>query len=366
MAQMHVDDATRQAVLRVLESGRWIHGPEGEAFEREFARMLGARHAVVCANGTVALYMALWALGIRPGDEVVVPSFSFVATATPVVAHGAKPVFVDVRPDTYTLDVMQVERAITAKTRAIVPVDLYGHPVPEIKRLQEIADERNIPVLEDACQAHGATLNGQACGTFGKLSAFSFYPSKNMTVAGDGGALATNDDDLATKLRMLRDAGRRPGAKYDHDVVGLNFRLSEMQSAVGRVQLAKLPEWNEARRRNAAELTKRLTGTPGITLPIESPGARHVYHQYVIRVDGPDGSARDALAAHLRERGVETIIHYPVPIHEQPWARAAYGELALPNSSRAAREVLSLPVHPKLTPEDVALVAEGVTSFRRR
>ena len=354
LAQMFHDEETLDAVKRVLESGRFIRGPEGAAFEAEFARFVGAKHAVVCASGTAAIEVLFMALGIRPGDEVIVPSMSFVATATPVMHLGATPVFADVSPDTLTLDPEDVRAKITARTKAIMPVHLFGHPA-DMAPLREIADAHGLKLIEDACQAHGAAYRGRNVGTLGHGAVFSFFPSKNMTVAGDGGAFVTDDASLADRVRSLTDAGRTPGNVYAHSELGLNFRLNEMQSAIGRVQLKHLPRWNEQRRANAESHRKAISAFEAYELPEEKPWARHVYHQFVIQTD-----RRDELRAFLASRGIESAVHYPIPIHQQ--AFVATGE-TLPITERACRRVLSLPVHPFLTEGQRATLYRAIGDF---
>lgn len=356
LAEVPADEEVQQAALRVLASGRYIRGPEAEGFGREFAAFSGVKHGEAVANGTLAVFSALHALGVGPGAEVIVPAFTFIATANPVVVLGAKPVFADVDPATYCLDPDHVYRLMTTRTRAIVGVDLFGQ-LADYPRLREVADQKGVPILEDACQAHGAELGGKRAGSFGSLAAFSFFPSKNLSVAGDGGAVVTDDDELAAKVAMFKDAGRAPGAKYEHDTVGLNLRMSELHAAIGRVLLRRLPGWVERRRGLARLYAQELRGTPGLGLPVERPGTRHAWHLYVVR-----HARRDALWDHLKKRGIEAGVHYPLPLHLQP-ALKGYGRGPLPESERAAREVLSLPCHPLLGDDDVRRVAREVRAF---
>lgn len=356
LAEMFVDDDVRQAALRVIESGRYIKGPEGEAFEREFAAKIGARHAVAVSSGTAALHIAYLASGIKPGDEVILPSHSFIATAAPLIHIGAIPVFADIDPETYTVDPREVLRLKSPRTKAIVPVHIYGQAA-EMAPLLETALPHGIKVIEDAAQAHLAEYRGKRVGTLGDVAIFSFFPSKNMTVAGDGGMLTTNDERIAGTLRMLRDAGRAPGKKYEHDIAGFNYRLSEIQSAIGRVQLKHLETWTERRRNNAARLRDALADTKGVTVPVERPGSKHVYHQFVIR-----HRERDALWKQLEKAGVEAGVHYPVPIHMQPALRT-HPRVKLPETERAAAEILSIPVHQGLGTGELDTVAETIRSF---
>lgn len=356
LAEVPVDDEVRQAALRVLASGRFIRGPEADAFGREFAAFCGARFGEAVCNGTAAIFAALHALGVGPGDEVIVPSFTFIGTANPVAVMGARPVFADIEPDTFCIRASHVARLTTPRTRCILPVHLYGHPA-DMDALREVADARGIPVLEDACQAHGAELGGRKVGTLGNAAAFSFFPSKNLGVAGDGGAVVTDDQDLARKVAMFKDAGRAPGAKYDHEAVGLNLRLSELLAAIGRVYLKRLPGWVERRRALAGLYAQELRGVPGLALPAERPGARHAWHLYVVR-----HARRDALREHLARHGIESGVHYPTPPHMQPALRE-FAKGGLPETERAAREVLSLPVHPLMSDDDVRRVARAVRAF---
>jgi len=348
-----------EAVKRVLLSGWLAHGPLVERFEEEFARVAAARHAVAVSSGTAALELMLRAAGVGPGDEVIVPAFTFIATANAVLAVGARPVFADIELDYYTVDPDSVAENITGRTKAIIAVHLYGHPA-DMRALRDLAEDHRLLLFEDAAQAHGASTPEGPVGGLGDAAAFSFYATKNMTT-GEGGMVTTNDDELARRVRLLRDHCQE--RKYLHVCLGFNYRMTSMQAALGLVQLRRLRALNEARRRNASLLTRMLAGT-GLILPRERPGYTHVYHQYVVRVDpGRVGVTRDELAARLASRGIQTAIHYPRPIPDQP----LYRSLGYPPSSRiaprallASRQVLSLPVHPKLRRRDVELVAEEV------
>jgi dTDP-4-amino-4,6-dideoxygalactose transaminase len=280
IAAPQIGEEERQAVLAVLDSGQLAQGPVVEDFEGAFARWCGVANAVAISNGTAALHLLLLAHGLKEGDEVITTAFSFVASANSALFVGAKPVFVDIEPDTYTLDPDRVESAITPKTRAIMPVDLYGHPAA-IGDLREIARRHDLVLIEDACQAHGATIGAVKTGALGVSAAFSFYPTKNMTTS-EGGMVTTDDDDIAAKVRLLRQHGAT--TRYRHEVLGYNFRLTELAAAIGRAQLAKLDGFNQARRRNAKVLDRGLAGVPGLVTPIERRGYGHVYHQYTIRL----------------------------------------------------------------------------------
>ena len=357
LTEVYVDDAVREAALRVLDSGWFVKSQENAGLEKEFAAYVGARHAVTVSSGTAALYLALQALGVRPRDEVLVPSFSFIATVTPLLQLGAKPVFVDIDRETFNIDPDLARRKVTKRTRGMLPVHLYGHPA-DLGPLADLADDADLWMLEDACQAHGAQYRGRHVGTFGDAATFSFFPSKNMTVCGDGGAVVTNRVDIADRVRMLTDAGRKPGDKYLHQVVAGNYRLSELHAAIGRVQLSYLPQWIDARRRVAADYTNRLSTISGVRPPVEREGCAHSYYVYTIRA-----RRRDKLAAHLAASGIATGLYYPTPIHRQPAVPAVYRRAKLPETDRAAREVLSLPIHPRLAAEAVRQVAEAVGAF---
>jgi dTDP-4-amino-4,6-dideoxygalactose transaminase len=344
-----------EAVSRVLASGWFILGPEVEAFERELAAALGAGDAVAVGNGTDALFLALRALGVGPGDEVVTTSISAAFTALAVLQAGARPVFVDVDPRTLNLDAEKVERALTPRTRAILPVHLYGHPA-DMDPILALARERGLAVLEDACQAHGALYRDRPVGTLageGGIGALSFYPTKNLGAFGDGGAILVNDPSLARRLRQLRNGGQAD--RYRHELAGVNSRLDELQAALLRVGLRHLAAWTERRRAVAALYTQELRGA-GLELPGEQPYARAVFHLFVVRHE-----RRDALMTALRERGVGTLIHYPIPLHLQPAFAALGGKPGgLPVSEKACAEVFSLPLYPELRDEQALAVVEAV------
>jgi perosamine synthetase len=353
IAAPQIGDEERRAVIAVLDSGQLAQGPVVEAFEREFAAWIGVRHAVAVNSGTAALHLLFLARGMKDGDEIITSPFTFVASANAALFVGARPVFVDIELDTYCLDPALVEAAITARTRAIMPVDLYGHP-SAMNELREIADRRGLLLIEDACQAHGASIDGRKAGALGVDATFSFYPTKNMTTA-EGGMVTTDDDEVAAKVRSLRQHGATE--RYRHDILGYNFRLTDLAAALGRAQLAKLDGFNEVRRRNAAMLNKGLSGTPGVRLPQERAGCRHVYHQYTIRVE----HERDAMQERLRDLGVGTAVHYPIPVHRQPLYRdLGYGADSLPCAELAANQVLSLPVHPGLSESDLRRIVDSV------
>ncbi len=334
----------RKAVDRVLAGGMLAQGPEVAAFEDEFAKVVAGRHCAAVNSGTSALHLGLLAAGIGRGDEVIVPSFSFAATANAVALAGAVPVFVDIERDSFCLSPAAVEAAVGPRTRAIMPVHLYGHPAA-MDDLMTIAARHDLLVVEDAAQAHAAALHGTPVGAFGVVAAFSFYPTKNMT-SGEGGMVTTASPDIDRMVRLLRNQGME--RRYANEVVGFNTRMTDIHAAIGRVQLGKLAGWTAQRQHNAAFLDASLRG---VVTPTVAPGATHVYHQYTIRV--PED--RDGFAEELSRRGVGSGVYYPVPIHRLP---AFDQPLDLPETERAARECLSLPVHPALTEDELGTIAE--------
>lgn len=340
------------AVHRVMERGDFILGEDVARFEEEFAAYCGAKHAVGVGSGLAALELGLRALGVGPGDEVIVPSHTFIASAAAVTFAGAIAILVDVDPTTYCIDLEQVEAAVTPRTRAIIPVHLYGLPA-EMDALLAIAERHGLAVVEDACQAHGASYKGRRTGSLGTIGAFSFYPSKNLGGIGDGGIVLTNDSQIAERVRAMRNCGQV--VKNRHELPPFNHRLDTIQAAVLRVKLRHLDAWNLARRQSAALYADRLREA-GVALPTESDGSTHVYHVYVVR-----SRRRDALQTHLRERDIGTGIHYPAPVHLQPfYASDGYRQGQFPVAERLCSEVLSLPMFPGMSVEQVQYVAEQV------
>jgi dTDP-3-amino-3,4,6-trideoxy-alpha-D-glucose transaminase len=341
------------AIHRVLDRGWYILGPEVEAFEAAFARYHGVSHAIGVANGTDAIELALRAGGVGPGDEVITVAHTAVATVCAIERTGAIPILVDIDSSSCTMDPAAARAAVTSRTRALVPVHLYGHPA-EMGALRELAGQYHLLIVEDCAQAHGARYNNRLVGTMGQMGAFSFYPTKNLGAYGDGGAVITNDMQLAERLRRLRNYGQT--SRYHHRDRGVNSRLDEMQAAILGVKLLHLNEHNDARRRLADCYRNHLRG---VELPTEEngfPGVHHVYHLYVIR-----HAQRDRLQESLRRRGIGTLIHYPVPIHRQPaYKDLGYGLGALPVTERVAGEILSLPMYVGLKPGDIATIAHAV------
>jgi dTDP-4-amino-4,6-dideoxygalactose transaminase len=347
-----VDDELKQAVLAAMDSRQWILGPECRAFETELARYVGVRHAVLTNSGTAALWMAFRALGVKAGDEILVPSHTAFPTVEAICFAEATPVFVDVDA-WHGMDVADAAAKVTPRTVGIVPVHIYGQPV-DVPAVRELTARFGLWNVEDCCQAHGAAWDGRKVGSFGRAAAFSFYPSKNLTVMGDGGVIVTDDDEIAARTRRLRDHGRLN--KDVHSEVGFNLRFNELQAAVGRVGLRRLDAMNERRRALAARYQAALAGLP-LELPVERAHARHVYHLFVVRTD-----RRQALAAWLKERGIQTGIHYPVPSHRQP-AVESLGAPALPRTERLVDEILTLPLSAGHTDEEIDRVAAAVRGF---
>ena len=345
-----IGDEERAAVDRILRSGMLAQGPEVAAFEDEFSGLVAQRHCIAVNSGTSGLHLALTALGVTQGDEVIVPSFTFAATANAVALTGATPVFADIDPQTFNIDPAAIEAAITPRTRAIQPVHLYGQPAA-MKEIMAIAARYDLIVAEDSAQAHMASLDGTPVGAFGATGVFSFYPTKNMT-SGEGGMISTASDVVARQCRLLRNQGMEK--RYVNEIIGFNTRMTEIHAAIGRVQLTKLARWTEQRRVNAKFLDENLQG---VVIPFVSPGAFHVYHQYTIRVIGHD---RDAFAAEMVKRGVGNGVYYPIPVHQLP----SFGHtFDLPETTRAANEVLSIPVHPSLSQGDLETIVSVVNSI---
>lgn len=343
-----IGEDERKAVDAVLASGQLAQGSEVAAFEREFSEVLLDHRAAVAVNsGTSGLHLGLLAAGIGPGDEVIVPSFTFAATANSVALTGATPVFADIEPDYFCLDAKSVEAHITDKTKGIMPVHLYGHPF-NVTDIQQIADRHDLRLFEDAAQAHGAAVDGRRVGTFGTFATFSLYPTKNMT-SGEGGMVSTNDPEVERRLRLLRNQGME--RQYENELVGFNCRMTNIHAAIGRVQLTKVMGWTKQRQSNAAFLDANLEG---VHTPKVAKGYEHVYHQYTIRVT----EDRDGFARALREEyNVGSGVYYPVPNHELAPYRVAEH---LPETASAAKEVLSLPVHPSLSENDLERIVEAV------
>ncbi len=351
-----LQEEVKEAIAGVLDGMNLFLGENVFQLERDFAAFCNAKHAVGVGSGTDALYLGLRALGVGPGDEVITVPNTFIATVSAINMAGAKPVFVDIDPDTYLMDTSKIAAAITERSRVLLPVHLYGQPVA-MDRVRMQAEEHGLAVLEDACQAHGAEYRGARTGTLGDAAAYSFYYSKNLGAYGEGGIAVTDSRDIATQLQLLRNHGS--STRYYHSVLGMNSRLDELQAAVLRIKLRHLEQWNEARRALAGEYNRRLAGLPGVVTPIEAPDARHVYHLYVIRAQ-----ARDELLEWLKGHGVQAGIHYPVPIHLQEACRElGYEDGDFPVAEKVADEIISLPIYPELTTTDVDYVCQTIGDF---
>ncbi|MCW5875071.1 MAG: DegT/DnrJ/EryC1/StrS family aminotransferase [Anaerolineales bacterium] len=353
IAKPIIEDEEKQAVLQVLESGVLAQGPRVEEFEKSFARMCGVEHAVATSSGTTALHTALLAHKIGQGDEVITSPFTFIASANSILYVGGKPVFVDIDPNTFNIDPAKIEAAITQKTKAIMPVHLFGLSC-DMEAIQAIADKYNLIVIEDACQSHGASFRGKRVGSFG-TGIFSLYPTKNITSA-EGGMITTNDSKLADECRIIRQHGMR--RRYYHDDLGFNFRMTDVHAAIGNEQLKKLGRFNSARQKNAKFFNENLQF---VQTPRTPEGYEHVYHQYTIKVPS---DKRDALVEHLKERGVGSGVYYPVPVHKQSYYVNELGyRVSLREAEQAAEQVLSLPVHPGLSGADLEVIVNQVNSF---
>lgn len=352
---LSIKDEIDAAIQRVVDSTSFILGPDVRAFEEEFARFCGVQHAVGVDSGTAALHLAFLACDIGPGDEVITTPHTFIATIGMLGRVGARPVFVDIDPRTYNMDPAKIEAAITERTKAILPVHLYGQPA-EMDPILEIADRHGLKVIEDAAQAHGAEYKGRRAGGMGHVAIFSFYPGKNLGAYGDAGALVTDDGQIAEKVRLLRNHGRRD--KYEHLLQGFNYRMDTLQAAILRAKLPHLEEWNEARRRHAATYREFLSDLD-LVLPYEPKHVRAVYHLFVVRLQ-----ERDALREHLKARGISTGIHYPIPLHLQPaYHHLGHKEGDFPITEECARQVLSLPLYPELTQAQIEEVAQAIKEF---
>ena len=356
MAKPQIGDDEKQAVLAVLDSGILAQGPRVKEFEEAFAAMCGVKHAIATSSGTTALHTALLAHGIGEGDEVITSAFTFIASANSTLYVGARPVFVDIDPRTFNLDPSLIEKAITRKTKAILPIHLYGLSA-DMAPIMETAEKHGLVVVEDACQSHGAEYAGRKVGSFG-TGTFSLYPTKNIT-SGEGGMITTNADAVNDQCRVIRQHGMRK--RYHHEELGFNFRMSDLHAAIGLAQLKKIGKFNAQRQANAKFLSANLKG---VTVPYIPERQTHVFHQYTVRVPG---GKRDALRSHLEGRGVSSEVYYPVPIHQQSFYAGSLGYRdKLPETERASTEVLSLPVHPGLSSSDLELIVSAVNEFMEK
>ena len=350
IARPQMGEEEKELVWSAMSSGALAQGARVQELEERFADFIGVPHAVATSSGTTALHLALLAAGVGPGDEVITVPFTFIASASTIVFTGARPVFVDVEAATFNIDIGQIEAAITTKTRAILPVSLYGQPAP-MPAIAQIAERHGLAVVEDAAQSHGAAVGERRSGSWG-IGCFSFYPTKNMTT-GEGGMITTSDAELAVRARLAREHGMK--VRYHHDVLGYNFRMTDIHASIGLAQLSKLPAYNARRRMIAARYDAALRG---VITPEAQPGVTHVYHQYTLRVH-----RRDEFVEGLRARGVGSAIYYPIPVHRQkPFVELGYGQQRFPVSERLCAEVVSIPVHPSLTDDEVETVIAAVNA----
>ncbi|HEY8667410.1 MAG TPA: DegT/DnrJ/EryC1/StrS family aminotransferase [Tepidisphaeraceae bacterium] len=360
LSRVHHSELIDRRILEVVKGGNYILGPECKAFEKELAAYFGVPHVVLSSSWTAAVHLLHLAQNLKQGDEILVPSLTAFPSIEPMIHAGVRPVFCDI-DDTYTIDPADAKKRITKRTVGILPVHLYGRPA-NLDAFQKLAADHGLWIIEDCAQSHGAKWKGKRVGGIAKMAAFSFYPSKNLTVYGDGGAIATDDPEIARKVTMLRNHGRKD--KYLHEKVGFNLRFNEIQAAVGREQLKVLDELNGNRRRAAEWYRRELQGVKGVTLPpTDKPGKTEtVYHMFVIRLDSLD--QREGLARHLRESGIETGVHYPVPNHQQPAIEELYGKLPpLPKTEDYVKRILSLPMFPAISEDEVKTVAAGIKQF---
>lgn len=351
----------KRAVMDVLSSGNLAQGEKVEKFEKEFARFIGVKHCIAVNSGTAALHLALLALGIKSGDEVITTSFSFIASANCALFCGACPVFSDIDPRTFNISPYDIKNKITKKSKCIIPVHLYGQPA-DMSPIIEVANKHDLFIVEDCAQAHGAEYKNKKVGSIGDLGCFSFYPTKNMTT-GEGGAITTGIDELSEKLRLLRNHGQTKW--HCSSILGFNFRMTDIAAALGIEQLKKLKRFNRKRISNAKVLTKNLSGIDGLITPFISPNVTHVFNNYTIRVTNRFKLSRESLIKKLLNNGIETRIYYTSPIHMQSlYVKLGYGKISLPEANKASNEVLSLPIHPSLTRSDLSYIAEKINSFK--
>jgi len=353
IAKPYIGDEEKKLVMEVLDSGMLAQGPKVAALEEAFAELCNVKHAIATTSGTTALHAALLSHDIGPGDEVITSPFTFIASANSVLFTGARPVFVDIDPETFNIDPALIEDAITPQTKAILPIHLYGY-VCDMDAIMDIAERHNLVVIEDSCQAVGAKLNGKVAGSFG-TGTFSLYATKNV-MSGEGGMITTDDDEIAEKCRLIRSHGMK--VRYYHDMLGYNYRMSDLHAAIGLAQMQRLDEFMTIRQNNAKYLNEHINS---VITPKVKPGYEHVWHQYTIKVDG--GRDRDAAVKQLNEAGIGTGIFYPVPVHEQGYMRDIVGDYHLPVSERLAKEVISLPIHPQVSQEDLEKIVTEVNKL---
>jgi perosamine synthetase len=353
ISRPQIGEEEKAAVMKVLESGQLAQGPRVQEFEEKFAAWTGAKYGIATSSGTTALHVALLAHGIGKGDEVITTAFSFIASANCVLYTNARPVFADIEDQYFMIDPKDIEKRITPKTKAIIPVHLFGQ-MSDMDPIHAIAKEHNLAIVEDACQSHGAKYNGKSVGSWG-TACYSFYPTKNMTTI-EGGMITTNDPTIAERARLIRNHGSPK--RYMHEMLGFNFRMTDLQAAIGLAQLVKVDGWNQKRKENAAFLTSHLKKVVGITPPTVRHGSEHVYHQYTIRVKN-----RDKVLEQLEQKGIGVGVYYPIPIHMQPLYQKLGYDVSLPVTEQIALEVLSLPVHPALSQAELDEIVKAVTNL---
>lgn len=355
-SKVWVDEQIKKAVNEVLDSGMFVMGNKVKEFEKKFAAFIGTKHAIALSNGTAAIEVVLQSLNIGKGDEVIVPSHTAFPTVEPILQVGAKPVFVDIEEKTYTIDVLKIEEAVTKKTKAVIPVHLYGHPA-DLSQIKQITDQNNLFLIEDCCQAHNAEFKGKKVGSIGHAGCFSFYPSKNMTVCGEGGMITTNDDGIADTARKLLNHGQ--DGTYNHVLLGHNYRLGEIQCAIGLKQLEMLDSFTQ-RRGQIAKLYEGLLSDSRLVLPQEAKHAKHAYHLYVVRCDS---NKRKGLLNHMKHKGVICGIHYPVACYQQKVISSQYADLHLPITEKIVNEIFSLPIYPLLKDDEVEMIVTSLKEF---
>lgn len=351
IAKPQIGIEEKNAVMEVLESGIIAEGPKVSEFEKAFAQFLGIKYSIAVNSGTAALYVSLLAHRIGEGDEVITSPFTFIASANSILFTGARPIFADIEEDTFNVDPDKIREKITSKTKAILPVHLYGHPA-DMKAISGIADDYSLVIIEDACQAHAAKFNGKNIGTFGTGN-FSFYPTKNITT-GEGGIITTDDPQIYERCRLLKSHGSKQ--RYLHEMLGYNFRMTDIAAAIGIEQLKKLDGFNKARQRNAAYMSSKLKSIAGIVTPVTRSNCEHVFHQYTVRVTENCRINRESLIKILNQKGISTGIHYPMPVHKQPYYRELGYKDSLPTAEKMSEEVLSLPIHPAVSKEDMDFI----------
>jgi perosamine synthetase len=354
IAKPIINEKGLEEVIKVLRSGRWAQGPKIKEFEEAFARYIGVKHAIAMSNGSFALQLGILSCGVKPNDEIITTPFSFIASSNSILYSQAKPVFADIDPKTFNLNPEKVNDKITPRTKAILLVHLYGQPC-NMDAFREICEDKNLILIEDACQAHGAEFEKKKVGSFGKVGCFSFYATKNLTT-GEGGMVVTDSDEIANMCRLIRNHGQE--GDYFHPMLGFNFRITEMQAAIGVEQLRNLDAWNEVRYNNASYLTNEIEKVSGIVPPFIDPRVKHAFHQFTVRVTKESKMSRDELHEKMVKNGIEAKILYPIPIHKQPvYQKLGYND-KLPEAELAAKEVLSLPVHPLVSKKDLDFIIE--------